>query len=484
MNKTNKTNKTKKMNTTKTAHIQQSVKKKAGTTKDGRRDDPAIWEMINPHAAGIDVHSEEMWVCVPVDPTERTVRKFGAYTDDLYAIADFLRTHEVTSVAMESTGVYWIPLYQVLEERGFTVCLTNARHLKGIAGRPKTDKRDCQWIQRLHSYGFLNASFRPHETICQIRAIQRHRSMLIQEASRHIQHMQKAFDQMNLKLTKVLTDITGVSGLAIIDHILKGERNPKTLAALRDHRCKKSEAEIAKALTGDYRDEHLFVLAQALESYRFVQAQRLSCDREIEARLNAMDKQVDASQVPPPPRPKGSRAKRANEMQFASDGRTLLYEIFGTDVTAIPGLDVTSVCVLYSELGADLRAWQAGKSFVSWLGLSPAERSSGGRVKSNKTKKMHHRASQVFQVAAQSVGRSKTALGAFYRRLKARVGAPKALTATARKLALIFYRMVTRREPYREAGEAAYTQQQQDRFLKRLQRQAKRLGYVLTPQEA
>jgi transposase len=477
-----KTNKTNTANKTNKAHAQQSVKKKAAKTEQ-RRYDPAIWEMINPYAAGIDVHSEEMWVCVPVDHTERKVRKFGAYTDDLYAIADFLKTHQVTSVAMESTGVYWIPLYQVLEERGFTVCLTNARHLKSIAGRPKTDKRDCQWIQRLHSYGFLNASFRPHETICQIRAIQRHRGTLIQEASRHIQHMQKALDQMNLKLSKVLTDITGASGMAIIAHILKGERHPKTLATYRDHRCKHSEEEIAKALTGDYRDEHLFVLAQALKSYRFVQTQRQACDREIEVRLQAMDKQVDARQTPPPPRSKVSRSKRANTMQFTGDGHTLLYEIFGTDVTAIPGLDVTSGCVLYSELGADLSAWQDEKSFVSWLGLSPAERSSAGRVKSTKTKKMSNRASQVFQLAAQSVGRSKTAFGAFYRRLKARIGAPKALTATARKLALMFYRMVTRREPYREAGETAYTQQQQARFLKRLQRQAKQLGYVLTPQD-
>jgi transposase len=482
-----KTTKTPKTNKKSTAHVPQSVKNKADKTNDERRYDPAIWEMINPHAAGIDVHSEEMWVCVPsghAGHAERTVRKFGAYTDDLYAIADFLTTHEVTSVAMESTGVYWIPLYQILEARGFSVCLTNARHLKSIAGRPKTDKRDCQWIQRLHSYGFLNASFRPDETICQIRAIQRHRSGLIQQASRHIQHMQKALDQMNLKLSKVLTDITGASGMAIIDHILAGERNPKKLATFRDHRCQKSEAEIAKALTGDYREEHLFVLAQALESYRFVQRQRQACDRAIEARLQAMDKQVDANQTPPSPCPKTSRAKRTNEMQFTGDGRTLLYELFGTDVTAIPGLDVTSGCVLYSELGADLSAWSTDKKFVSWLALSPAERSSAGRITSNKTKKTTHRASQVFQLAAQSVSRSNTALGAFYRRLKARIGAPKALTATARKIALIFYQMVTKREPYRELSDTAYRQQQNARRVTQLKRWANELGYVLTPQEA
>lgn len=476
MTKTTKTTKTMRQG-------RQSVKKKAAKT-DQVRYDPAIWDMITPHAAGIDVHSEEMWVCVPGESGERTVRTFGAYTDDLYAIADFLTTHHITSVAMESTGVYWIPVYQVLEKRGFNVCLTNARHLKSIAGRPKTDRLDCQWIQRLHSYGFLNASFRPDETICEVRAIQRHRSTLIQESSRHIQHMQKALDQMNLKLSKVLTDITGVSGMAIIEHLLNGERNPQVLAQFRDHRCKRSVEEIAKALTGDYRDEHLFVLRQALEGYRFVHTQLQGCDREIEARLRAMNTQVDASQTPPPPRPKTSRSRRPNELTLTVDGQTLLYELFGTNVTAIPGIDVNSGCVLFSELGADWSAWKTGKAFVSWLGLSPTERSSAGRVTSAKTKRTTNRATQVFQLAAQSAGRSKTALGASYRRLKARIGAPKALTATARKIARILYQMVTKREPYREVGEDGYARQQKDRALKRLRRQATQLGYDLKPQDA
>jgi transposase len=474
----------KKTKTIQTAHIRKSVKKKAGKTKEARRYDPRIWEMLNPDAAGIDVHSEEMWVCVPADRAEQPVRKFGAYTADLWAIAEFLTSCEITSVAMESTGVYWIPLYQVLESRGFTVCLTNARHLKSIAGRPKTDKLDCQWIQRLHSYGFLKASFRPADEICQIRAIQRHRETLVHEASRHIQHMQKALDQMNLTLSKVLTDITGVSGLRIIEHLLKGERNPTYLATFRDYRCKRSEAEIANALTGDYRDEHLFVLRQALEGYRFVQTQLQHCDHEIEARLTAMDKQVDANQTPPPSRAKRGSSRTSKTMTFARDGRTVLYECFGTDVTAIPGIDLTIGSTLFSELGADLSAWKKGPCFTSWLGCSPTEHSSGGTLKSSKTSKVTNRASQIFRLAARSAGRSQTAVGAFYRRLKARIGAPKAFTATARKLALIFYHMVTKREPYREAGEAAYTQQQKARQLKRLQRQAKHAGFVLTPQDA
>lgn len=476
--------KSKKANTMNTVQTQQSVKKKEVTMSAQRRFDPAIWDMINPNAAGIDVHSEQMWVGVPADRSELNVRQFGAYTEDLYAIADFLSSCGITNVAMESTGVYWIPLYQVLEERGFTVCLTNARHLKGIAGRPKTDKLDCQWIQRLHSYGFLKPSFRPDDEICRIRTIQRHRKTLVHEASRHIQHMQKALDQMNLKLSKVLTDITGVSGMKIIEHILTGERNPKLLATFRDPRCKCSENEIAKALTGDYREEHVFVLGQALAGYRFVQTQLQNCDREIEARLKTIDKQVDSSRTPPPARVKRGTSHTPKKMTFASDGRTLLYECFGTDVTALPGIDVSNGFVLFSELGADLSAWKRGPCFTSWLGYSPMENSSGGIVKSSKTNKVNNRASQIFRLAAKSAGRSKTALGAFYRRLKARIGAPKALVATARKIARIFYHMVTKREPYREAGETAYTQQQKNRFLKRLKRQAKQFGYELTPQQA
>jgi hypothetical protein len=296
--------------------------------------------------------------------------------------------------------------------------------------------------------------------------------------------MQKALDQMNLKLSNVLTDITGVSGMTIIDHILQGERNPAYLATFRDHRCKTSEAEIAKALTGDYRDEHLFVLRQAVEGYRFVHQQLQGCDREIEARLTAIDKQVDASDTPPPPRLTRGTSHTPKKMTFQTDGHTMLYACFGTDVTALPGIDLSVGCGLFSELGADLSAWPTGKRFTAWLGFSPLEQSSGETLKRSKTRKVTNRASRIFRLAARSAGRSKTALGAFYRRLKARIGAPKALTATARKLALMFYHMVTKREPYREAGEAAYAQQQQDRILKRLKRQAKQFGFVLTPQEA
>ncbi len=445
--------------------------------------DPDMLQMINPNTAGIDVASEEMWGCVPADRAEPNVRRFGAFTADLEAIADWLTACRITSVAMESTGVYWIPLYQVLEARGVDVCLTNARHLKNVAGRPKSDRLDCQWIQRLHAYGFLKASFRPADAICQIRSIQRHRDALIHENARHIQHMQKALHQMNVLLPKVVSDITGTTGLAIIQKILDGERNPVKLARLRNPHCQSSEEEIAKALQGDYRREHVFVLRQAWHAYHFGLGQIRDCDREMERLVSEIDKQVDANQTPPPPREKTPQPPHRNDVQFATqDGWTLVYECFGVDVTRIPGLGVSSALTLFTELGADLTPWPTEKHFASYLGLAPNVQSSAGKVRSSRTRKVASRAAGVFRLAAQAVIRSKTALGACYRRLKARLGGSKALTATAHKLAVIFYHMVKERKPYHELGEVGYTTQQEARMLKRLKQQAKRLGYTLTAQ--
>jgi transposase len=447
--------------------------------------DPDVLQMINPNAAGIDVASEEMWVCVPADRATPNVRRFGAFTADLEALADWLRQCRITSVAMESTGVYWIPLYQILVERGFEVCLTNARHLKNVSGRPKSDRLDCQWIQRLHSYGFLKASFRPTDAICQLRSIQRHRDTLIHENVRHIQHMQKALHQMNVLLPKVVADITGATGLAIIQQILDGERNPVKLARLRNPHCQSSEDEIAQALYGDYRREHLFVLRQAHTAFQFVQGQIRECDRELERLVAEVDKQVDANQTPPPPREKTPQPLHRNDVQFAvHDGRTLLYACFGVDVTRIPGLEVSSALTLFTEVGANLTPWPSAKHFTSYLGLAPNVQSSAGKVRSSQTRKVASRAAGVFRLAAQAVIRSKTALGAFYRRMKARLGGSKALTATARKIAVIFYHMVTAHVPYHELGETGYAKQQQARTLKRLKQQAKHLGYTLVAQPA
>ncbi len=305
--------------------------------------------MINPNAAGIDVASEEMWVCVPEDRGEQpddNVRKFGAFTCDLAAIADWLTTCGVTTVAMESTGVYWIPLYQMLEERGFEVCLVNARQLKNVSGRPKTDRLDCRWIQRLHSYGRLMPSFRSQDEICQLRSLLRHCDAVIQGAARDIQHMQKSLHQMNILLDKVISDITGVTGLAIISAIVAGERDPQTLATLRNPHIKQPETEIAKALEGDDRDEHVFVLRQAFEAYQFAQTQRRQCDTVIEAWLQRTEKGIDVNQHPLPPSTSSHKKPQRNEPTY--DARSYLYEIYGVDLTHIPGFQASTIQTLLS----------------------------------------------------------------------------------------------------------------------------------------
>ena len=436
-------------------------------------------EMINPNAAGIDVASEEMWVCVPEDRVEHNVRKFGAFTCDLYAIADWLAECAVKSVAMESTGIYWIPLYQILEERGFEVCLVNARQMKNVSGRPKTDRLDCRWIQRLHSYGLLMPSFRPEDEICQLRSLLRHRDALIRGAARHIQHMQKALHQMNILLDKVISDITGVTGTAIIKAMLAGEHDPVTLAKLRNPHIKKPEDEIAKALEGDYREEHLFVLRQAHEAYQFAREQMQRCDTTIEAWLTRTEKVIDASTHPLPPSTSSHKKPQNNEPAY--DARSYLYEIYGVDLTQIPGFQASTIQTLLSEVGRDVGKWKTEKQFTSWLGLCPNFKRSGGKDMSSQTRKIQSRSARAFRMAARALDKSTSYLGAFYRRMKARLGKPKALTATARKLAVIFYHMVKHGTTYQELGEDYYRKQQKQRQLKRLKKQAKFFGFDLVP---
>ncbi len=439
-------------------------------------------DMINPNAAGIDVASEEMWVCVPpvrAKDKESNVRKFGAFTCDLHAIADWLAMCGVTTVAMESTGIYWIPLYQVLETRGFTVCLVNARQMKNVSGRPKTDRLDCRWIQRLHSYGLLMPSFRPTDEICQLRSLLRHREALIRGAARHTQHMQKALHQMNLLLDKVISDITGVTGTAILEHILAGERDPVTLAGLRDCRIRATEDEIVKALQGDYRAEHLFVLQQAYEAYQFAQTQIAACDGQVEAWLKKTEKRIDVRDQPLPCTTRRRKKARDNEPTY--DARSYAYEIYGVDLTEIPGIQASTIQTLLAEVGRDLTKWPTEKHFTSWLGLCPNLKRSGGKDYSSQTRKVQSRAARALRIAARTLRNSKSALGAFYRRLKGRIGPAKALTATARKLAVIFYKMVTEGTSYTDLGEDYYVKQQQQRHLNRLTKQAKLLGFDLVP---
>ena len=454
-----------------------AMKKRNEKQEKRRRKDKArdIFHIINVNAAGIDVGSAEHWVAVPEGRDEQPIRKFGCFTADLYALSEWLKKCDIETVAMESTGVYWIPLFQILEGRGFEVKLVNARHVKHVPGR-KTDLLDCQWLQQLHTYGLLSGSFRPQDSICVLRSFCRHRENLIQYAAAHVQHMQKALIEMNIHLHKVITDITGTTGMRIIKAMVAGERDPLTLAKMRDPRVKNSAETIAKALQGDYRHEHLFALRQAVELYETYQRQIQDCDQHIEAYLATLDSKVEDKALPP------SRARRrkpqGNTPHF--DLRSHLYRISGVDFTQIDGLDALSVYNLLSEVGLDPRAFPTVKHFTSWLALCPNNRVTGGRVKSSTTRKAKNRAAGTFRLAAMSLANSSSALGGYFRRMRSRFGPPKAITATAHKLARIFYRLWKTGESYYDPGPDYYEQKYRERVLSNIKKRAKQLGYEIS----
>lgn len=437
--------------------------------------------LIHAHAAGLDIGSEEIWACVPADSSAEAVRKFGTFTPDLYALADWLRGCRIETVAMESTGVYWIPVYEILEARGFQVQVVNARQLHNVPGR-KTDIQDCQWIQRLHAYGLLNASFRPEEEICVLRAYLRHRAALIDHRAAHIQHMQKALQLMNIQLTQVLSDITGVSGLAIIRATVAGERNVNKLAAMRDRRCAHSEKEVVKALTGNYRAEHLFALKQALALYDFYTTQVVECDAEIERQFANMKPITDEELPPLGPDPKpNTHSKNAPSY----DARSCLYRLTGVDLVAISGLNESTVQTIISEVGLDMERWPSEKHFCSWLGLAPHNDISGGKTLRSRTLKVRNRAGMAFRMAAQSLSHnSPTAFGAFYRHMRARIGPSQANVATAHKIARAFYHMLKNRTPFHGLSEEDYQKRARERQLAQLHKKAAKLGFTLTPAPA
>lgn len=437
-----------------------------------------VLSQINSAAAGLDIGATEIYACVPPERDAQSVRAFGTFTRDLEALADWFTACGIQTVAMESTGVYWIPVYEILESRGFEVCLVNARHLKNVPGK-KTDVLDCQWIQQLHTYGLLQASFRPPEEICALRALIRHRANLVRYRAAHIQHMQKALQQMNVQLTQVVSDITGVTGMNIMRAIVAGERNPQVLAAMRNDKCAKSEAEIAAALQGNYRFEHLFVLQQSLEQYDFYDRQIRQCDAEIESMYGSLPPaDTDGPESAPPPKPTHQKPRK-NQAHF--DLATSLYQLVGVDLTAIDGIDALVAQTVISEVGLDMSKWPTVKHFASWLGLAPYNKKTGGKVKSSQTKKTQNRANTALRIAAQSLHHSRTALGGFYRRMKAKHGAAQATVATAHKLARIVYYMLKYRRPYVDLGEAQYEQEYRDRTIRNLKRKAAQLGLELVP---
>src|SRR5262245_26882920 len=429
----------------------------------------------HPHAAGIDIGSRSHWVCVgfATEAHAGLIQEFPAHTDGLKAIAAFLHEHQVTTVAMESTGIYWIALYELLESEGFEVLLVDPSYTRQLRGRPKTDRRDCQWIYRLHSVGLLAAAFRPDEKTCQLRAYLRQRATLIRYGSQHVQHLQKALEQMNLKLTEILSDITGATGRAIIQAILRGTRAPEKLAKHRDKACKASEAEIAQALTGSYREEHLFALKLAYEAWQFSLGQVAKVDTQIALQLGRMK----CDRALPPLTPKRRPSRKSNAPRF--DVRTALYYVVGLDLTEIEGISEVTALTIISEIGPEVSQFATVKKFCSWLGLCPNWKKTGGRVKSSRTRPGVNRAATAFRLAAHGLHRSQGALGAFLRRLKARLGTPAALTATAHKLARIVYLALKHGLPYVRKSQEEYEAQMKEKQIKTLKRKARQLGLEL-----
>jgi transposase len=442
----------------------------------GRAIYPGLLKRIQPDAAGIDCGATSHYVAVPKDRDPEPVREFSTCTGGLHQLAEWLVKCGIKTVAMESTGVYWIPLHEVLEELGLEVVLVNAHHVHNVRGR-KSDVQDCQWLQELHSVGLLQASFRPAGEIVVLRSYVRHRQTLVEATATCIHRMQKALTQMNLKLHHVLSDITGVTGLAIVRDIMAGVRDPLKLASHRQGRCKASELEITAALTGNYRPEHLFALRQNFETFEFYQRQIAECDKAIETQLTQL---AQHHQPPVQELPKArSRCKfRRNEPRV--ELRAPLHRISGgADLSQIDGIGPYGALQLIAEIGTDMSRWPTAKHFTAWLTLAPNNKISGKRLLSSKTQPSANRAAAVLRRAAMSLTRSATALGAYYRRLAYRLGQPKAITATARKLAILVYRLLRGELTYQDPGADAYLELHRTRLINSLRRRAKELGLSL-----
>src|SRR5438105_3165030 len=434
--------------------------------------------IVNTRAAGIDIGSRIQVAAVPPELSNEPVQTFQSFTADIERMADWLVSLGITTVAMESTGVYWIPVYEILEDRGLTVILANARDCKSVPGR-KSDVNDAQWLQRLHACGLLRASFRPTRDIAALRAYMRIRDRHLEYAAAHMQHMQKALTHMNLQLHHVISDISGVTGLKIVRAIVAGERDPDVLAAMRDVRCRESVQTIRAAMVGNYQPEHVFALAQALALFDSYQERVADCDAQIERTLQLLNASKAKPEAPlAKPR---CRTKQTNSLNF--DVRSLLYQLTGIDLTQIHGIGPSVGLALIAECGTDLSRWPTEKHFTSWLTLSPGCKISGGKVLSSHTRKSNNRLAARLRLVATAVGRTDTALGAFYRRLAARIGKAKALTATARKIAILFYRAMRFGMRYEDPGADQYEQRYRERVVKQLQRRAAHFGFALQPME-
>ncbi len=435
----------------------------------------AALSITHPNAAGVDVGNAAHFVAVPPDRDDEAVREFPSFTVDLNAIADWLQACGVDTVAMESTGVYWIPLFELLETRGFTVLLVNARHVKNVSGR-KSDVLDCQWLQQLMTYGLLSGAFRPAEQICVLRSLWRQRGMLLKSQARCVQHMQKALTQMNVQLANVISDIVGETGQRILRAIVDGERDGQVLGALKNVRIRASVQEIAKSLQGHWRAEHLFALKQALGAFDFVGTQLAECDREIEQQLQSLQAHEGE---PAKGKRRGGRARNAPKF----DLRTQLFKMCGVDLMRIDGIDVTTALAVISETGADMSRFPTVAHFASWLGLCPGTRITGGKVMSGRTKRCANRAAQALRLAAAALRTSQSALGAYFRRMCSRMDKPKAVAAAAHKLARLIYTMLTMGEEYTDQGQDYYEERYRERVLRQLSQRAQKMGMKLVAEE-
>jgi hypothetical protein len=446
-------------------------------------------ERINPKTAGIDIGARSIFVCAGFADGRQVVREFLTFTADLRAAASWLKECGIKSVAMESTGSYWISTYELMEDVGLEVLLVNAHHLKAVPGK-KTDVKDCQWIQQLHSYGLLRGSFRPDSNGVTFRAYVRQRGKLIDLASTQVQLMNKALVQMNIRLDQVFSQIAGASSQAIMRSIVAGERDPKALAMHRDVRCKRTTEDVIKALEGNFRPEHIFSLKQALNSYDFIHAQISECDTEIKQILDnwhveqekTFSSILDNESKNRPLKPKKKKSYKKNSYSF--DPAPYLEAITKTDLTEIPGIDTNIAMKIIAEIGTDMRHWNTPKQFVAWLALCPGNKISGGRVLSSRTIPIINRARQAFLLAANTLHKSQTALGAYFRRMRARLGAPMAITATAHKLAKIVFHMLKIGKSYKEIGQEAYELRFKQRKLANLKRMAAEMGFGLQILEA
>jgi transposase len=432
--------------------------------------------VVNPDAAGIDVHSNMHMVCVPADRDANPVRQFGANTADLQEIAAWLKKCRVKTIALESTGIYWIPLFELLESQGFEVYLVEPGQLSRCGARPKTDVLDAQWIQRLHSYGLLRRSFRPPDSVLALRAYWRLRQMQVCYAASHVQHMQKALEQMNVKLTEVVADITGLTGMSIIEAILAGERDPVKLAKLRDGRCKHSEEQIALALQGTWRPEHLFELRQAHDLYKFHHRQITECDQQVQGELSKFANRAGEKTWTKKPRKSG---RKSNDVRFEAKGP--LFQALGVDLTKIEGIEVGTALVILSEIGADVSRFPTEKHFASWLRLCPPQDESNKTKKRRGHRKSTNRVTIALRMAARAAGQTTTPLGLFYRRIRSRLGGLGAVKATAHKLACLVYRMLKYGQDYVAQSMEEYEAKMKAKMLDTLKRKAAAMGFQLSP---